>query len=322
MKHGKAIITVVAIVALGAAFFFLAPRFGAKAASIAEAGTEERAASPVEVVPATVGDLQEYLRLNGDVRASSTVDVLPDTAGELVSIDVRVGQFVRRDQILGRVDSSRPGASFVASPIRAPISGTITRIISEVGSSVTQTVPVFQISQLSSLEIVAQVAERDVWKVASGQRVFVEVASASDQVVTGRIAELAPVIDARSRTMEITISLNESAGVLKSGMLTNITIVTGNREGIVRVPERAILQRSGGNAVYAMNGDTVELVLVETGLRVDGLVEIISGLIDGDLVVAAGQALLSDGAQARVVGRLDGAPTEGNLAKLILRGGQ
>jgi len=199
MKHGKAIITVVVIAALGAAFFFLAPRFGSNAAITAEAGAEGRAASPVEVVPATVGDLQEYLRLNGDIRASSTVDVLPDTSGELVSIDVRVGQFVRRDQILGSVDSSRPGATFVASPIRAPISGTVTRIVSEIGSSVAQTMPVFQISQLSNLEIVAQVAERDVWKVKPGQRVYVEVISAPDRVVTGWIAELSPVIDARSR---------------------------------------------------------------------------------------------------------------------------
>jgi membrane fusion protein (multidrug efflux system) len=322
MKHRKAILTVIVIAGLGAAFFFLAPRFGANAADPADARGGERAANPVEVAPATTGDLQEYLRLNGDVRASSTVDVLPDTAGELVSVDVRVGQFVRRDQILGSVDSSRPGSTFVASPIRAPISGTVTRIVSEIGATVAQSMPVFQISQLSSLEIVAQVAERDVWKVEPGQRVYVEVASAPGRVVTGRVAELSPVIDARSRTMEITISLNESVGILKSGMLTNLTIVTGSEEDTVRVPEQALLQRGGTSAVYRVNGDTVDLVPVETGLRIDGLVQILSGLADGDLVVTAGQTLLSDGAAARIVGQEEGAAPEGNLANLIRRGEQ
>ena len=210
----------------------------------------------------------------------------------------------------------------MASPIRAPISGTVTRIVSEIGATVAQSMPVFQISQLSSLEIVAQVAERDVWKVEPGQRVYVEVASAPGRVVTGRVAELSPVIDARSRTMEITISLNESVGILKSGMLTNLTIVTGSEEDTVRVPEQALLQRGGTSAVYRVNGDTVDLVPVETGLRIDGLVQILSGLADGDLVVTAGQTLLSDGAAARIVGQEEGAAPEGNLANLIRRGEQ
>lgn len=320
MKHSKAIVTVIIIAGLGAAFFFLAPRFGANDAGPADSPGIDQAANPVEVVSATVGNLQEYLRLNGDVRASSTVDVLPDTAGELVSLDVRVGQFVRRDQILGSVDSSRPGSTFVASPIRAPISGTVTRIVSEIGSMVTQSVPVFQISQLSSLEIVAQVAERDVWKVAAGQRVYVEVASAPDRVVTGRVAELSPVIDVRSRTMEITITLNESAGVLKSGMLTNLTIVTDTLENAIRIPSQALLQRGGGYAVYLIEGEITKLVPVEPGLQVDGLVEIISGLEAGDLVVSAGQTLLSDGSRARIVSREQGPAVAGNLADLIERG--
>jgi len=105
-------------------------------------------------------------------------------------------------------------------------------------------------------------------------------------------------------------------------MLTNLTIVIGSREGVVRIPEQAILQRGGDDVVYTMNGDTVDLVPVETGLRVDGLVEILAGLANGDLVVIAGQTLLSDGAQARIVGRSDGAAAEGNLANLITRGEQ
>jgi membrane fusion protein (multidrug efflux system) len=322
MKTTRVIVTVVVIVGLGAAFFFLAPRFGQNTGG-ADGTTEARAASPVEAVVATTGALQEYLRLNGDVRASSTVDVLPDTAGRLVSIDVRVGQFVRTDQILGSVDSSRPGSTFVASPVRAPISGTITRVIGEIGATVAQSVPLFQISQLSSLEITAQVPERDVWRVAPGQRVYVEAISAPGQVIAGRIAEVSPVVDSRSRTMEITISLSDVTGYLKSGMLTNLTIVTATADDIVRVPEATLLERGGGDAVFVLGTDNVaRLVAVEVGLRVDGLAEITSGLSDGDVVVEAGQALLSDGSEARIVSQSEGPDLEGNLADLIARGEQ
>jgi len=297
-KHGILILFLLVVVGSGA-FFFLAPEYGS---DLAPTEDLEISLVPVEVVPVVRTDIQEYLRLNGDVRSSSTVDVLPDTSGRLVGINARVGEFVQQDQVLGSVDSSRPGATFVASPIRAPISGTITRILGEIGSTVTQTIPVFQISQLNSLEILAQVPERDVWRVVTGLSVSIRSIATEGRTLSGRVAEVSPVIDSRSRTMEITINVADSNRVLKSGMLTDLTVLTRRYSNVLAVPQEVIIQRSGQSSVFVIDEEGLShLRAVELGVTVDGLVQITSGLEEGDRAVISGQSLLVDGTQTEII---------------------
>jgi membrane fusion protein (multidrug efflux system) len=67
------------------------------------------------------------------------------------------------------------------------------------------------------------------------------------------------------------------------------------------VPESAILQRAQGAIVYTIAGDKASEVKVTLGKRVDGKVEVLQGLSDGDMVVTAGNAQLSNGAKVEVV---------------------
>jgi len=79
----------------------------------------------VNVIPASRGQIQDYLLVGGEVGASSAIDVFADTAGRLLSLSVAVGQEVRANQVVAEVDPSRPGMNFVPSPVRSPISGTV-----------------------------------------------------------------------------------------------------------------------------------------------------------------------------------------------------
>lgn len=304
----------------GAAFFFFAPSYaqlnGAERSDVAS--DQQAAVLPVASVTATLGSLQNYLRLNGDVQAASTVDVMPDVSGKLVSNAVRAGQYVSRDQVLGSVDSSRPGTSFIASPVKAPISGTVTRVLGTVGASVSPSVPLFQISQLSSLEIIAQVPERYIRQVKQGQSVYVRSSAFPSRVVLARVAEVSPVVDSRSRSMEITIALSRDIELFKAGMFVDLSIVTQSIENAVVIPEQTILQRNGGNSVFVIDDDdTVSLQGIEIGLTVDGYVQVVSGLSGGETLVYSGQSLLSDGSTVEQVNVEQPADPAGNLHELI-----
>ena len=100
----------------------------------------QEALNPQEVAQQTVfavnaflsykGDLNGYLEFGGDVSAVSSVDVLPDTSGKISRIYVSVGDVVKKDQILAEVDASRPGMTYSASPVKAPVAGTVTSFAS------------------------------------------------------------------------------------------------------------------------------------------------------------------------------------------------
>ena len=71
------------------------------------------------------GEIKDYLQLNGDIAAKTTVDTFADTAGKLKNLYVKIGDTVRKDQVIADIDPSRPGMTFASSPVKASISGTI-----------------------------------------------------------------------------------------------------------------------------------------------------------------------------------------------------
>jgi multidrug efflux pump subunit AcrA (membrane-fusion protein) len=78
---------------------------------------------------------------------------------------------------------------------------------------------------------------------------------------------------------------------IKSGMTANLTIHGDSREGVLAVPQRAVISHDGQNIVEkVIDGKTVDTP-VETGLRgSEGTIEILSGLNEGDQVVASPSA--------------------------------
>jgi multidrug efflux pump subunit AcrA (membrane-fusion protein) len=71
------------------------------------------------------------------------------------------------------------------------------------------------------------------------------------------------------------------------------------------VPEDALIQRSGGAAIFKVLPDRrVQRILVTTGSQKSGLVEVIGDLRPGDLVVQRGHGGLADGAMVRVLNAL------------------
>ena len=73
-------------------------------------------------------------------------------------------------------------------------------------------------------------------------------------------------------------------------------IVVAKRDGVAMIPEEAVLQRADGAVVFrALPENRVERRLIEVGVHHDGMVEVVKGVVPGDLVVLRGQAGLSDG---------------------------
>ena len=267
------------------------------------AGAEgEQTVFAVNVTPAIEGEIKDYIEINGEIETIATIDVFPETNGELTELFVGVGDTVSRDQIIAEVDPSRPGQNFVASPVRAPIAGTVVSVPGRVGQTVSMSTPVMRISRTNELEVVTYVAERFISKIRQGLNGVVRLDAYPDERFTATVTELSPVVDPATRTLEVKLRFDRPDSRIKAGMFAAVRIITEEKEGIVKIPADCLVTRFGDTFVFVVNDQGVaEQRDVTPGIEVDNKLEIVSGLEPEERVVYQGQSLLEDQARVRVI---------------------
>lgn len=248
------------------------------------------------------GDLNGYLEFGGDVSAVSSVDVLPDTSGKISRIYVSVGDVVKKDQVLAEVDASRPGMTYSASPVKAPVSGTITSFASSVGNMVAPSMTIGRISSTDKLEIKTSVPERFISKIKLNQKAILTFDAYPGETFTAKVTKISPVLDTSTRTMSVTLILDPPDSKIKIGMYARIKLITDHKSNAIIIPTTALVTRSQEQCVFVVNpDDTVTLKKVIVGIKVDDMVEILSGLEGNEKVVTKGQTLLNNGTKVNIV---------------------
>ncbi len=267
----------------------------------------------VDTTTATGGEILDYLLVNGEVVTRTSVDVYPETAGKLSRLRIRLGEYVSRDQVIAEVDPSRPGMTYVASPVKSPIAGTIIALPIQEGATVTQAVPVARIGRLDELEVRTRVAERFVSKIRTGLEASLRFDAYPADRFRAVVTELSPVVDPQSRTLEVRLRLTPPDRRIKAGMFGQVKIVTERKEGIVKVPSDVVVQRFGVSYVFVVQDGVARRRKVNPGLQIDDKVEITEGLAPGEEIVLRGQTLLEDKSKVRVVERYPGLPEAHNI---------
>ncbi len=291
-------VAAVALIALLAGGCDIIP-FGRDAEEEAEVEEPSFAVAADEAHTETILD---SIRVNGDLESAATIDVFPDAFGDVHELNVRVGQQVRRDEVIASIDQSRPGQSFQPSPVRAPISGTITSIPVRVGSKVQQGRPVARMATTGDIELRTHVAERYIGRLELGQSAEVQLAAYPGETFAARVVELSPVVDPATRTIEVKLEFAGPDARLRPGMFARVRIITDEREDVTVVSPDAVVTRLDRQYVFVIaEDDRVEQREVELGIQSAEYIEIRSGVAPGERVVVQGQNQLEDGVRVRLI---------------------
>ncbi|WP_407426568.1 efflux RND transporter periplasmic adaptor subunit [Treponema sp.] len=298
---------VLSLIFTGMAFAFSMCGCSSKKAESASQESVQKVQTTVAVKSVQKVSLDDYIEFGGTVRAVNSVAVLPSVAGKIAQILVETGERVSKNQIIAQVDASKPGADYTMSPVRASAAGTVVSIPVSLGSYVTSSSTVAEIASVDDLEIKVNVSERFVPLVKIGQTGEISFKSYPDETFEAKITKLSPVLDAATRTQEVTLKLTETKNIVKAGMFAHVKLVTNHKENIVTVPAKAIVYNAGKPYVFtATNEDGTAKVFrtaVQTGISVDGVTEIVEGLKEGDSVVIKGQNMISDGQKVNIAGQ-------------------
>jgi multidrug efflux pump subunit AcrA (membrane-fusion protein) len=263
----------------------------------------------VNTAKVETGSIADYIALSGDITADSMVDAFADAAGKVSRMLVSVGQSVSRGQAIAHVDPSRPGMEYNISVVESPITGTVVALPAVVGMTVSQASPIARISASASLKIKLYVPERFISKMALNLPCEIRLDAWPGDSFRGFISELSPVVDPASRTMEMSVNVDNSSRKLKPGMFSKVHIITERKENVVRIPANAMQSRFGEDYVFvaADNPDTeaggkiAKKITIKPGIAVDAWLEVEEGLAAGDDIIIRGQTLLTDGALINVI---------------------
>ena len=184
--------------------------------------------------------------------------------------------------------------------VRTPFAGEVTARNATIGAIATAaSQPMFVVIRDAALELRADVAATDLLRIAVGQTAALRTtAGKSDMTGTVRLVE--PTIDTTTRLGRARISFDAATRV-RSGMYVEAEIIVASREALA-VPMTAIGSDKTGSTVMRVRDGLVERVVITTGIRDNGLIEVTSGLTEGDLVV------LKAGAFVRVGDRINPVP--------------
>ncbi len=202
--------------------------------------------------------------------------------------------------------------------IKAPISGIIAARNYELGDQTSPQMPAFTIIDISKVKIDLDVIESEISKVREGQNVLIKVAAYPDDVFTGQVDKVYPILNPLTRSSQVEIVIDNIDYRLKAGMYATVEIVTQEKQDVLLIPSYAIIEKTnleylGGEIsntritsekiVFIIKNGMALHRLVATGIEDDGTVEILSGLNEKDVLVTLGQYELTDSAKVRIVGK-------------------
>jgi membrane fusion protein (multidrug efflux system) len=210
------------------------------------------------------------------------------------------------DTQVAAADQARAQAQAVQAQIgdrviRAPFSGWASLRTISVGAMASQGTEIATISDLTSIKLDFTVPETMLAALRPGLSIDARASAYPGRVFRGTIRTVDPVIDPNTRSVMVRAVIPNPDRALRPGMLLNVGIQSAQRRGL-SVPELAVVAEGDRSYVFAVNGNRVHRVPVQTGAHLGGRVEIVSGLRPGQPVVTEGVIKVTDGVQVRLAG--------------------
>jgi HlyD family secretion protein len=183
--------------------------------------------------------------------------------------------------------------------VRAPVAGKIVARNAKIGAIATAAgQPMFVIVRDAALELRADVSETDILRLQPGQKALLK-AIGMDGTLDGTVRLVEPTIDPTTRLGRVRITVGQ-ASEMRTGMFVEAEILAAQREALA-VPVTAVGSSPEGSTVMLVKDGVVERVMVKTGIRDGGMVEVTEGLAEGDQVVLKAGAFVRSGDRIKPV---------------------
>ena len=151
----------------------------------------------------------------------------------------------------------------------------------------------YQVADLSSVWVIADVFEQDIGLIKSGSTAKIRINAYPDKLFEGKVTYVYPTLKAETRTVPVRVELANPGLLLKPAMFAQVELSVSSKGSVVSVPVSAVIDSGKRQIVLIQKGEgRFEPREVKLGARSDTYVEVIEGVKDGEQVVVAANFLI------------------------------
>jgi Cu(I)/Ag(I) efflux system membrane fusion protein len=252
--------------------------------------------------PELVSTQEEYLLAAKNYKAlsESPFETVRRGAAEVLAASrERLKYWDISDDEVARIEKS--GSARRTILLRSDLAGIVTHKSVVEGDKVGPGMDLFRIADIRRVWVEASVYESELPLLAVGQTAELTLDYQPSVKLEGRIDFIYPYIDPRSQANNVRLAFDNPDLTLKPDMFATVRINVPAAKGALAVPSEAVLRSGTRDIVFvARGGGIFEPREVKTGVESDdGFIQVLSGLFDGEQVVASGQFLLDSESQTR-----------------------
>ena len=206
------------------------------------------------------------------------------------------GRVVAQQAVVAQAKERRSYARLVS-----PIAGVILVRVTEPGNLLQPGNELLKIGEFNRVKVEVQVSELELSKVRIGQSVEVGLDAFPNQTYYGKVTRISPAADPTARLVPVEVVIPNQNGQISSGLLARVDF-TSQEQARVVIPQTALQQ----GKIFVLNLSSseekpkVSAREVTVGKKLDGKVEILSGLQPGEKFIARSGEPLKDGAAVRL----------------------
>ena len=178
--------------------------------------------------------------------------------------------------------------------VTAPISGYVASRNASIGQMASPGVEAFSIKDSESVDIEINVTESVIGKINVGTEAKINIKSAELENIKGTVSVTGEAKNDATGMFTVKVSIPNSDGKIKVGMLADIIITTEKVEDTLIIPADAVFQDNDKYCVYIADGEKAIKKNVETGVTDGESIEILSGIKSGDKVIVEGKDFISE----------------------------
>lgn len=252
----------------------------------------------LQTVEVTEADFEETIFALGRIEPipGNVASVSSRISGRVVELNAAPGEPIKAGTEAVRVESRQPGDPPPVIPLKAPISGLVTRLDTRLGDPVEPDKALLEITDLSEVYAVARVPEHEAGRMKPGTRAHITVSALPKMQLEGELLRFGTAADKQSGTIDAIFRLPNPERQLRADMRAEFSIVLSKRPNVMSVPRSALQGEATDRFVYIKDFDLPNAFVktkVQVGLMNDRFVEILSGLLPADEVVTQGAYSLS-----------------------------
>ncbi len=266
--------------------------------SQAEKKEEGKAKSIAVTVVEVKKDLVvESFKALGEIEAKDSVPIFSKVKGKLIEYTVKKGDTIRKGGPVAYLDRDEIGYKYETASVLSTIDGTVGELPKARGEEIRPGEILALIIHLNEVKAVLHVSEKRFGEVTLGQQAFIYADAYPNLSFSGKVSEISPIINKGTRTFPVEITLANGEKPLLPGMFVKADLIMDETDGVVLLPEEAVISSQMGIYVYKMEGGKAVKQDVTIGKRIPGQVQILSGVTAGDLIVRTGHQKIENGSE-------------------------